>query len=224
MFSSKFLNTCYEHRHPIFFAGLLLFFILPEIIETLFFIQLKFPLIISVLIFSSILIIHTSKKKRLLTYSMVFVLIAFIFIWIFYENNDSMKILSFILLFCYFSFITYFLFQDIVQSKKVNASVIFGAFAGYFLIGVLFFFIFSLLDFYYPDTINVDTQAKTGIDHMIYFSFVTLTTIGYGDFAPISTLGQKVVILEGLFGQFYIAAVMATIVGKFLNTNSKTKD
>ena len=160
----------------------------------------------------------------MLTYSMVFVLIAFIFIWIFYENNDSMKILSFILLFCYFSFITYFLFQDIVQSKKVNASVIFGAFAGYFLIGVLFFFIFSLLDFYYPDTINVDTQAKTGIDHMIYFSFVTLTTIGYGDFAPISTLGQKVVILEGLFGQFYIAAVMATIVGKFLNTNSKTED
>ena len=221
MTASKFFNWCYEHRHPIFFMGLLLFFILPDIIEKIFFIQVKFPIIISILIFSSILIIHTSKQKQSITYSMVMLFIGFILISIFFENNRSMRILSFILLFIYFSFITYYLFQDLIYSKKVNPSVIFGAFAGYFLVGVLFFFIFTLLDFYYPDTINVDNASEDGLDNTLYFSFITLTTIGYGDYAPISTLGQKIAILEGLVGQFYIAAVMATIVGKFINTDSK---
>jgi voltage-gated potassium channel len=221
MAKSKFFNWSYEHRHPIFFTGLLLFFILPDIIEKVFFIQIKFPIIISILLFSSVLIIHTTSQRRFITYAIVVVFAAFIIIWILNENNSSMRGVSFSLLFIYFSFITYFLFSDIIYSRKVSTSVIFGAFAGYFLIGVLFFFIFTLLDLYYPDTINVDTAAKEGLDNALYFSFITLTTIGYGDYAPISTLGQKIAILEGLIGQFYIAAVMATIVGKFINTDSK---
>jgi len=56
---------------------------------------------------------------------------------------------------------------------------------------------------------------------MFYFSFITLTTIGYGDFAPTSILGQKIAILEGLIGQFYIAIVMAILVGKFLSRDQK---
>lgn len=202
--------------------GLLLFFILPEIIEKIFFIKVRFPLIISILIFSSILIIHTSKKRRILTYSMVIVFMVFIVIWGFLEDTINMQIVSYSLLFVYFSYISYYLYLDIMSSKKVTSSIVFGAFAGYFLIGVLFFFIFFLLNVNYPDTLNIDMSKNESDHHVLYFSFITLTTIGYGDYAPTSTLGQKFAILEGLIGQFYIAAVMATIVGKFLNTESKT--
>ena len=66
---------------------------------------------------------------------------------------------------------------------------------------------------------NVELINQEGIEDMFYFSFITLTTIGYGDFAPTSELGQKIVILEGLTGQFYIAIVMAILVGKFLSHN-----
>jgi len=80
---------------------------------------------------------------------------------------------------------------------------------------------FSLFDLAYPDTINVDMIANNGIDDMLYFSFITLTTIGYGDFSPTSALGQKLAILEGLIGQFYIAIIMAILVGKFLTRDTK---
>ena len=108
-----------------------------------------------------------------------------------------------------------------MTSKKITGSVIIGAFAGYFMIGVIYFFIFAFLDLAYPDTCSVDMSANEGIDDMFYFSFITLTTIGYGDFAPTSGLGQKIAILEGLIGQFYIACVMAILVGKFLSRDDK---
>jgi hypothetical protein len=205
-------------------AGLLAFFILPEIVEKVFFIRVRFPIIISLLIFSSILIIHTSKSKRILAYGIVLMFGILMVLWTFFDPENIMRIIPFSLLFIYFSFISYYLFLDVLYSEQVTSSVIFGAFACYFLIGVLFTFIFVLLDIAYPDTINVDMTNKEGIEHTLYFSFITLTTIGYGDYAPTSTLGQKVAILEGLIGQFYIATIMATIVGKFLSSKTPAKD
>jgi hypothetical protein len=221
MLKTKFIKWSYEHRHPIFLAGLLLFFILPEIVEKVFFVEVRFTMIIIVVMFSSILIIHTEGKKRTPTYILIFIIIILLIILPYFDNYEKAENYIYIVLFVYFSFISYYLYLDIKCSSKVSSSVIFGAFAGYFLVGVLFFFIFAFLDYKYPETTNVDIATPGGIQDTLYFSFITLTTIGYGDFAPTSTLGQKIAILEGLIGQFYIAIVMATIVGKFINSNQE---
>jgi hypothetical protein len=219
MKSSKAYNWLLDHRHPIFLVGLITFFILPELVEKIFHISIPFPLIITILILSSILLIHASRKKRYLPYGLVGVLVIFIFLWNNYRESADIARVAYILLFIYFSFITFYLFQDLLSSKKVTVSVIIGAFAGYFMIGVMYFFIYASLDNAYPDTVSVDLKTATGIEDMFYFSFVTLTTIGFGDFSPTSVLGQKVAILEGLTGQFYLAIIMAILVGKFLSTN-----
>jgi len=223
MLDSRFYKWCYKHRHPIFLVGLLLFFILPEVFEKVFFIKIRIPIIITILIFSSIMIIHTEEKKRTLTYLVVVAIFLIITVLTIVDRTNKVEIYSILLLFVYFSFITYYLYLDIRHSKTISSSVIFGAFAGYFLVGVLFFFVFAFLDFAYPDTTNIDMTSDESLEHTLYFSFITLTTIGYGDFSPTSTLGQKIAILEGLIGQFYIAIVMATIVGKFINAKSEAE-
>jgi hypothetical protein len=211
----------FRHRHPIFLIGLLSFFILPEILEKIFFVSLNFPGRIALLIISSLPIIRTQKpKNHVIIIFVMLVFLSFIIIWAFHEKIRHLELIAFVLLFIYFSFISYFLFMDILNSKEVTLSVVFGAFTGYFIIGALFFFIFALLDVIYPDTVSVDMGIRGSADRIFYFSFVTLTTIGYGDILPTSVLGQKIAILEALFGQFYIAAIMATIVGKFLNAKS----
>lgn len=222
MLKEKTKDWLFAHRHPIFLAGLLTFFILPELLEKVFLLnRIPFPLLITILIVTSILIIQTSPKKRILTYVLIAILLVFLFISNSYEQSDELELTAFIFLFIYFSFITYFLFKDLIRSKKVTSSVIIGAFAGYFMIGVITFFIFAFLNNTYPDTLNIDSDSEGGIQDTFYFSFITLTTIGYGDFAPTSSLGQRIAILEGLIGQFYLAIVMAILVGKYLSRNSE---
>lgn len=213
---SKAHNYFFEHRHPVFLIGLLSFFILPEMFEKIFYVTVRPQVLFIGLIISSTLLVHGSRRVKYLSYGYVFTLILFIVIWNNYRDKTQMELVAYVLLFSYFSFISFFLFKDLTRSTRITPSVIIGAFAGYFLIGVIFLFVFSLFDLAYPDTVSVDMSIRSGADDMLYFSFITLTTIGYGDFSPISSLGQKVAILEGLIGQFYIATVMAILVGKFL--------
>lgn len=218
---SKIYNWLFDHRHPIFLGGLIIFFILPEVLEKIFLINVPFQIFITILIVTSIMIIQTSPRKRILSYVLVLLLVIFIFIMNNYKNTASLQFTAYILLFIYFSFITFFLFKDLLRSKKVTASVIIGVFTGYFMIGVISFFIYAFLELAYPDTLNIDLTSEKGVEDIFYFSFITLTTIGYGDFAPTSALGQRMAILEGLTGQFYLAIVMAIIVGKFLSHKSE---
>ena len=217
MGNSKLYQWSVEHRHPIFLVGLLLFFIVPEVFEKIFLFPLPPQLIFILLVVSSMLLIRVAAKYRFIPYAIVLGLVAFIIYWNTLSESNSIELTAYVFLFIYFSFIAFFLFKDLMNSQKITPSVIIGAFAGYFMIGVIFFFIFSLLDLAYPDTVNVDMNVHKGIDDMFYFSFITLTTIGYGDFSPTSSMGQKLAILEGLIGQFYIAIVMAILVGKFLS-------
>jgi len=221
MKTSKFYNWALEHRHPIFLVGLLTFFILPEIFAKVFLLPIPTQLVFIILVISSAMLIHTSARKRFIPNTIVVALVVFIFLWNNSRESSRIEIIAYCLLFIYFSFITIYLFRDLLHSKKITASVIIGAFAGYFMIGVIYFFIFSFLDLVYPDTTSVNMMTKDGMDDMFYFSFITLTTIGYGDFTPTSSLGQRLAILEGLIGQFYIAIIMAIFVGKFITRDSK---
>ncbi|MCG8305984.1 MAG: potassium channel family protein [Cytophagales bacterium] len=220
MKSSKLYKWGLAHRHPIFLVGLISFFILPELFERVFLLKFPFQIMLTILVVASVLLIQTSPKRRFLTYGLVLALLIFLFIWNLYQNSKSLEGAAYMFLFIYFSFTTFYLFKDLMRSQKITASVIMGAFAGYFMIGVIYFFVYGYLDSAYPDTISVDMTKEHGVDDMLYFSFITLTTIGYGDFSPTSPLGQKIAILQGLIGQFYIAIVMAILVGKFLSHNN----
>jgi hypothetical protein len=50
---------------------------------------------------------------------------------------------------------------------------------------------------------------------MLYFSFVTLLTIGYGDIIPVNDIAQTAVVFEGMIGQFYVAILVARLVSLY---------
>jgi Ion channel len=101
----------------------------------------------------------------------------------------------------------------VVDQDEVNAHSITGAVCIYLLFGLLFLFLYSGValigsgDFFAQGTDG--TRALR-----LYFSFVTLATLGYGDYTPAGDIGHTLAVLEALIGQLYLVTVLALLVSR----------
>ena len=96
-----------------------------------------------------------------------------------------------------------------------------GLISGFLSLGFIGFFLCLSIEIIEPDSFigleAFDSTANTITQRIMYYSYITLLTIGYGDIVPATLLAQKATILIGLLGQFYLVIITAIIVGKFLN-------
>ena len=95
--------------------------------------------------------------------------------------------------------------------------VVAGALCGYLLIGVAFGHFYSLAELRIPGSFNgVDPHLSKPQSHLAltYFSFATLTTVGYGDITPARPTVRSMAAAEAVIGQFYLAVLVADLVGK----------
>ncbi|TLX77121.1 two pore domain potassium channel family protein [Labilibacter sediminis] len=117
----------------------------------------------------------------------------------------------------FFFIIVYKLISQLAKSKNVTSIVIFEAINVYLLIGIigtLFAVIISLSN---PNAFTFSTIQDPVASDYFYYSYITLTTIGYGDITPISQEAKLLTILLGIGGQFYVTLILAMIVGKYLS-------
>lgn len=114
--------------------------------------------------------------------------------------------------------------------KEYTSQLVFGAVSVYILSGVFFALIYAIIEYIHPNTFqglyqliaSNSTAADQGkeFQHFLYYSFVTQTTLGYGDITPISTFAQNLTIIQAVFGQFYMATLVAGLIGKLLRNSS----
>lgn len=93
----------------------------------------------------------------------------------------------------------------------VTSRRIMGAVAVYLLLGLAWEQAYELLHMLRPESF-AGVDADTGPDAWTYFSFVTLTTVGYGDITPVSPLARSLAIAQALTGQIYLAVMLARLV------------
>ena len=112
---------------------------------------------------------------------------------------------------------------QIIKEDRVGVKVILGMFSGYITLGFIGLFLLQLIILKNPEAVRITSEAASGVhansSQLMYFSFITVLTIGYGDMIPNSVVAQKTVVMLGLCGQFYITVVIALIVGKYLKGN-----
>jgi len=110
----------------------------------------------------------------------------------------------------------------VLKEHDVNANSIFAAISGYLVMGITCASLSNLIE-----------QSNPGAFHMpenwtfydfIYFSFVSLTTVGYGDITPILPVAKSFTVMVSISGQLYLTILIAMIIGKYLaNENQKQK-
>lgn len=104
----------------------------------------------------------------------------------------------------------------IFKQQQVTADVIFASVVVYLLIGVLWSLFYSIFEVMESGSfIFANVSPGSSPLQFSYFSFVTLTTLGYGDIAPISPPAKSFAILEAIIGQMYIAVLIARLVGMY---------
>jgi hypothetical protein len=101
--------------------------------------------------------------------------------------------------------------RDLRTSRQVQIQTVMGVLAFYMLIGMLFGMVYGAIDKLGGDPFFANGQSAT-VSHCLYFSFTTLTTVGYGDFVARSDLGHTLAIFQALLGQIYLVTVVSLIV------------
>jgi voltage-gated potassium channel Kch len=109
----------------------------------------------------------------------------------------------------------------VFRAGRITLDGILASVVAYLLIGLFFAQIFTLAIVVDPSSLHLPDNLQPSTANfqveMIYFSFVTLATLGYGDILPDSNLTRSVAILEAIIGQFYVAVIVAVLVSAFVS-------
>jgi hypothetical protein len=137
------------------------------------------------------------------------------------QNSANFKVVSifFFVETCLFQLIIlYALGCFIFESKHINRDVIYAAIAVYLLIGATWTPIYGILETLHPGSFvfAANPNASMTWQRLLYYSYVTLTTLGYGDILPATTLAQSLATLEAIQGVLYIAILMARLMSLYV--------
>jgi len=131
----------------------------------------------------------------------------------------------------FFWFLIWNLLHDLNQGNRRTSERIFGALCAYIFIGILFALIFAHMQYRNPETFATSQDAIAGevtgesdlMPIFTYYSFVTLTTLGYGDITPIAEHARTLAWFEALVGQLYLAVMVAGFVAVHISERMAKK-
>ncbi|HID49217.1 MAG TPA: two pore domain potassium channel family protein [Chromatiales bacterium] len=99
-----------------------------------------------------------------------------------------------------------------------------GSICVYLLVGISWGILFYLENRIHPGAFRglATGDGKDEFIELLYYSYVTISTLGYGDITPVSPVARTLAFIEALFGQFYIAILVAGFVGLHLGSQRRT--
>jgi len=208
-------------RFGVVLAAALLLVVAQPLLAGLFAEQGAFDVFFSLLIVAVLLMVFEERELRRTALSLG--LAAFLGIWVGHAVGGSVGRLclvgAYLLAAGFFAFALYGILRAIFI-KQVSGDAILGAVCGYLLLGIVWSLLYYAVETASPGAFNVPTPshadaAAQRLDRgaLSYFSFITLATVGYGDVTPLTPLARTLAWIEAIAGQFYLAVLVAGLVG-----------
>lgn len=215
------IKKLYPFRFELFLSTQILILFGSLIVPTALFDSVISPLLFLVNLITGIVFV---SKDKIIFKTLIVILVLNSLIFFFnISTNTFFYEMNVVRLFCFFVFYAIVTLEVIMQVARISVvrrKAIFGLMSGYISLGLLAFFMFLMIEYMAPNSFaNLQSDANNllDLDKLLYFSYVTLLTIGYGEIYPLSSLAQKGAVLIALLGQFYLVILTAIVVGKYLN-------
>jgi voltage-gated potassium channel len=215
-------NVFFRHRFAILFMLLLCVMLIPPYFEEAVWIGKFWRGLFTCVLLWALYTVAGSRKVLILALLILVPTISST--WLAdAEHETNLAYLDNITNIVYFALICAFMGQYVLTTRKVTLEVIFAAMCLYMMVAVLWAAIYTNLELYYDQAFTFRGQfaEEAGITkdaiygHMIYYSFVTISTLGYGDTLPIHRVAQNWSGVEAMLGQFYIAIIIARLVSVY---------
>lgn len=180
-------------------------------------------LCLSIALLLSVYAIKKEQGHR--TRAMVFLLPVLILYWCaLYDLIGSGRIYSYILLCLFLGLLVFTFGSQISKFKTITLNTIVATLCLYLVIGLFWGALYALLNELVPGSYSgvlLENTEGSKFNLFIYFSIVTLTTLGYGDITPQTLEASSLCQLEAIVGQFFTAVVIAWLVGSYASSMAK---
>lgn len=187
-------------------------FIAPPLINENLISIVTMEIVFLLMLVAGVFAVQTTFTIRILT---VFIALVALVIRILYrfDYHRDFEILDNIISCTTLSIFTFLMVQQFLIRNSNLRYRIAAAVSIYLLFGLLWSRLYEIVYLIDPDSFNI-TSHKTNFT-LLYFSFVTLITLGYGDVLPVSLIARNLAILEGVSGQLYMVIMISTLVSEF---------
>ncbi len=129
---------------------------------------------------------------------------------------------------CYlllFGFVTWEEFRAVLRQRVVSAETISMSISVYLLMGITWGLLYVVIYLRHPQAFNFPSSTAphgdTIFPTLVYFSFATISTVGFGDITPVLMQARYAAVAEGITGQFYLAILVARLVGMYMSSSSR---
>ena len=163
-------------------------------------------------------LIASNTKTRIRTYLLGILTLTAIWMEFSHPYSEAIKQIRLLISFLLFLYFCVLLVQQLKTLEGINRQFIIGPILGFIYLGIIGGILFEGVHFIDPASFQIDGSYSGYIFY--YFSFISVTTVGYGDITPITSQAQSVTLTMNIIGQFYLAIVIAVFVGKYINVKS----
>jgi hypothetical protein len=163
--------------------------------------------------------IYAISGKRVHLYvALIFAVPAIITSWVAtLSYNFAVYAISTMFIIAFIALIVIIVLSTILRSEEITRDTLMGAVCGYLLIGILWGTMYLFFEVIHPGSFFIDPihnpDGITDFGDLIYYSFITLTTLGYGDITPIAPQVRSLAMFEAVSGVLYLAVLIARLVG-----------
>lgn len=174
------------------------------------------PLLIAAVCF--FVLFGVGNDRRYVTTALTIIAIAYAAQYLFFlSENSSFAIVVNLFYIFFLFFVGMILFMSLLKSSQITMDTVDRAIVVWFLIGLLWAILYFLVSIFDPSALYINPgfdspRTSTALD-FLYFSYFTLAGITFGDIVPVSKVALTLVVFETAIGTFYIAIVIAKLIG-----------
>ena len=171
-------------------------------------------LLFNLIILAGVFSVLTRWKKQLI-FLMVALLATIVRLLAFTTQSDNLQLLSYCLAIAFFYLLGRMVLRHIFKEGPVNFYRIQGSIVIFMMVGMVYANLYAITEFLIPGSFagtHANVQFKPVFSQFLYFSFVTMTTLGFGDLIPVGAFAKSLAVFQGMFGLLYPVVMIARLI------------